>query len=346
MKIRILICTALATLLLGVSCRKGDVGEPSLPIGVPHTPNEFNMFHVKLSLHQSADYAMPNSDEITISPTDSVLLDYTIESPEADMYQVAIYKTGGSLPSIRIPITEDMDRRTYSGKQVFYGKDLGAGSTTTYRIWANDKDGVYLGDGGRKLVVHVTSDMNYYTDRRLFLPDSVQGQEPCFISLSEGKLYNYTEAKAHSDAIDLGIFVRQDTSIVFNKDKNRYDTTLAWHNYLYSLGSADIPFGGYDFSGWSKRSTDFTVLVKGGSFGDLNNNYNTVEKIKKKFSGLKGEQTLFPTNSVEAFKQVLAAGYYIFFHTPEDKYGVLLIQSTNTDYRLAPYFQLIWRIER
>ena len=81
------------------------------------------------------------SGNIEINSTDSAMIDYTIQSPDEDMYQIALYKTGGNAPVQKIPITDDAKRRSFSGQFKFYAKDLGAGEST-YRIWAYDKNGV------------------------------------------------------------------------------------------------------------------------------------------------------------------------------------------------------------
>src|SRR5688500_12130355 len=78
--------------------------------------NIFNMFHAKLTFHVTALHAIGDDGYKDISTTDSVLIDYTIESPDADMFQVCLYKTGSTTPMVRIPIEEGSKRRTYSGK--------------------------------------------------------------------------------------------------------------------------------------------------------------------------------------------------------------------------------------
>lgn len=353
MKIKNIFLTALlVTVLVGYGCKKGDLGEPKhLPFNVPHVPNILNMFKVKLTLHQSQPYAMGENNVMNISPTDSVLIDYTIESPDDDMYQVALYKTGGGLPQIRIPITDTMDRRTYSGQFMFYGADLGAGSSTTYRIWGNDRNGVYLGDGGRKMTINVSSDMQYYTNKRVLFPDSATGVAPCYVSLSDGELYSYSTGADHSATIDMGLFTRNDTTDVKTGDVNgdgKLDTisfSLKKVNYLYSLAADPLPFTYYDVSSWTKRGTLFSKPVKKGSVTDMPKKFNVGAKIESEAKKQKINLTMVPSSAEEAESTPLAAGQYIYFLTPEGKYGVILIQSISYNYRLDAYMQLIWRIQ-
>ena len=330
--------------ILGYGCKKGDYGEPKhLPISVPHTPNEFTMFDVKVTLHQSESYAMGNEDEVTISPTDSVLIDYTIESPNVDMYQVALYKGGGGLPSIRIPITEGMDRHSYSGTLMLYGQDIGAGNTISYRIWANDIQGVYLGDGGRKFSVHVTSDIDFYTNRWVFCPDSTLNTEESFVSLSDGELYSYETGAANAGSIDFGLAQRLDSTL---KEVGGVPTmTYATHTYIYSLAADPLPFDRYDLGSWTKRATLFSKPKK-GNLNDLNSKLNTSAKIEEAAKDAGLDQTIIPADDVAAFSSPLAAGQFIYFVTPEGKYGVILIQSVAKDYRFKDYLQIYWRIQK
>lgn len=190
--------------------------------------NIFNMFDVKLTLHQSVPYAIDENAEV--NPTDSILIDYTIESPDADMYLICLYKTGTTSPAQRITVP-DVKRRSFSGSFKFYAKDLGAG-TTSYRIWAVDKDGVYLGDGYKTITINVLSDLRYLSNRKVFMPDSTGKANECYLSIDEGKTYSYTNGKANSSKIDFGVYREPvyNTSGVFT----------SWKYSLYSLSASPI----------------------------------------------------------------------------------------------------------
>ncbi|GEM_PF-234313 len=353
MKLNYILASAILIGALGIAgCKKGDLGEPKyLAAGVPHVPNVLNMFKVKLTVNKSEPYAIGADGVINIGPKDSAIIDYTIESPDADMYQVALYKTGGGLPTQRIPVTEGMNRRVYSGRFKFYAQDLGSGSTTSYRIWANDANGVYLGDGGLKFTINVSSDMKYFTNKRLFLPDSSSGKENCYASLSTGELYSYTTGAVHSAAIDLGLFSKFERTGTFQvidiNGDGKLDTVYALtrYNYLYSLAANPLPFTGYDISSWAKRGTLFSKQVTGGSITDIVKKFSTAAKIETEAKKQTINLTMVPASADAAKALPLAAGQYIYFKTPEGKYGVILIQAIAGDYRFNTYLQLVWRIQ-
>ncbi|GAB3018209.1 hypothetical protein GCM10027051_24110 [Niabella terrae] len=327
----ILLFSLSALLFLGNSCKKGDLGAPKrLPANVPDVPNIFNMFNVKLDLHGTQPYSVGEDGLITIGTNDSALVEYTIESPDQDMYQVALYKTGGGLPQVRIPITEGMDRRSYTGSFVFYGQDLGAGSTTSYRIWAYDVNGVYLGDGYKRITINVLSDIKYFTNRKVFSPDSATGELPCYVSLSDGALYSYKTGSANAKDIDFGIFQRWDTTW---SDDNY---SVKRNYYLYSLSADPLPFTHYDIGSWTRRGTLFSDANKGNA-NDFKKKFTTSAKIEKEATKKPIELTMVPTP--------LASNQFIYFKTPEGKYGVLFIQAQNSDYKLDTYFQMVWRIQ-
>ncbi|WP_114792803.1 hypothetical protein U0035_03760 [Niabella yanshanensis] len=352
MKFSNILFVLLVIVVVGYGCKKGELGEPKrMPVNVPHVPNVLNMFKVKLTLHKSQPHAMGDDDVVNLGPADSVLIDYTIESPEEDMYQVALYKTGGGLPQQRIAITDGMNRRTYSGKITFYAKDLGEGSATTYRIWANDRNGVYLGDGGRKLTINVSSDMRFYTNRWLFAHDTLEQKENSYVSLSDGRLYSYTTGAAHSASIDLGMYAKYERTGTYQLIDMNGDGTpdTAWSatrvNYLYSLSANPLPFVGYDISSWTKRGTLFSKQNTGGNINDMLKKFNTSLKIETEARKQTLNLTRVPATAADGLKTPLAAGQYIYFKTPEGKYGVILVQSVNSDYRSKNYLQLTWRIQ-
>ncbi len=308
---------ALTVLSLVIGCKK-------------EFPNVFNMFNAKLTLHKSEPYAVGEELKKEISATDSVLLDYTIESPDADMYQVALYKTGASSPALKVPVTDASQRRTFSGKFKLYARDLGPGSTS-YRIWAYDKDGVYLGDGGKLITITVTPDLLFFTNRRIYVADSVDKIDECYLSISDGKLYSYTTGASHSATIDLGSFVRRDT--IRNASGVVTSTTL--NHYFYSLSADPLPFRHYDISTWTKRATLFSAPTA-GSIAELNNNLNTGAKI------LAAAKT--KTINLKNIPTALVASQLIYFKTPEEKYGVIFVHTIATDFSNRRYTQVSYKI--
>src|ERR1044072_4943122 len=100
-------------------------------------PSVMNMYNVKLSITNSTPFVLDDNLEVEMTSKDSVTIDYTLESPDADMYMVNLYKNGGNAVVQKIAITDDGKRRVYSGSFKFLAKDLGAGQTT-YRVCAID----------------------------------------------------------------------------------------------------------------------------------------------------------------------------------------------------------------
>ncbi len=306
MKLRNLIIILSILLLSGVfsGCKK-------------ESKNIFNMFAVALTFHSSSTHALPADGSIEISATDSVLLDYTIESPDADMYMVCLYKTGTTTPMTRIPIPDGANRRTFSGKFTFYGSNLGAG-TSTYRIWALDKEGVYLGDGYKNVVIDVISNLKYFPNRRMELPDTINKVHNSFMSLNDGKLYSYTTGAAHSGTIDLGIFNKYDTV----RNASGVITSIPLNHYIYSISANPSPFRIYDFSSWTKRTTLFSAPVA-GTAQNFRTMFNTSAKIETEAKKRAVNLTVTPAIPVNQF---------VYFLTPEGRYGVIFVQSMQIEF--------------
>ena len=303
---------ALSALLFLVGCKK-------------ESPNIFDMFDVKLTFHESVPYAIGDDAIAEINGTDSVLVDYTIESPTKDMYLVCLYKTGGTSPIQKIPLP-DGKRKAYSGTFKFYAKDLGAG-TTSYRIWAVDKDGVYLGDGYKTITINVLSDIRYLSLRKVFMPDSVGKVNESFLSIDEGKTYSYTTGKANSAKIDFGIY--RDTVL------NALGVQIGWKSYLYSTAAAPNPFVPYDISTWTKRATLFSAPVA-GTAATFRSMFSTAAKII--------EEAKKKTINLTKITTGLTSNQFIYFLTPEGKYGVIMIQSFNFDYMGRPYITMSYKM--
>lgn len=298
-KIIKLAIASIVSLSVAVSCKK-------------ESENIYNMFDVKLTLHQSTPYAVGEDGLIEIGAKDSVLIDYTIESPTADMSQVCLYKTGVTTPAVRIPITEDGKRRSYSGTFKFYAKDLGAG-TASYRIWALDKAGVYIGDGYKTITVNILSDIKHFPNRRIYVPDTIGKTNECYISFEEGKTYSYTTGVANAAKIDMGFFRKLDT--VYNADRTIKSTTDSIN--LYSLSTNPLPFTPYDLSTWTKRETLFSDPIN-GTMATFRTLFGTAERIAE-------EAKKKPVNKKHI--KFTASNQFVYFLTPEGKYGVFHIQG-------------------
>lgn len=285
--------------------------------------NIFNMFDVIVTINQD----LPNSigEEAELEPTDEVVLDYTIESPTKDMYMVSVFESSSSGSPTkavsRVPIEEGMDRRKYSGQITIKAASKGAGQTT-YRICALDEKGVYLGDGDKAIVVRVKSDFDYFVDRELNVPfeyfiDGVRQDVPTFGSVRDGEVYSYENAAANAANIDFGLY--QDS--VFS-DPSKPEKGKVVNVRLYSLSALPNPFPLYDLSGFTnKRATLFSVAEKKASESDL----------RKRFSSSDAIESIAKTKNINLLEvPLIEAGNYVYFLTPEGKYGVIYILSINT----------------
>lgn len=282
-------------------------------------PNIFNMFDVTLELHSGFPKAASEYNELNAG--DSVVVDFTINSPSKDMYQITLQKTGSNSATLKIPITDDGKRRTYSDKITLKADMAGI---TTYRIWAVDKQGVYLGDGDKEIVVNVAIDYRHLPNRQVYFPDSVGKTLPCYFSLEKAANYTYAMGAANAADIDFGIY-----RTVTTKSNGEEEIK----NYIYSLSASPVPFGAYDISGWTpKRTTLFSS--KGGSAGDF---------LKKLATGLAIE-TEAKKKTINLTSLQVKTGEYYFFLTPEGKYGALMVNAITDDYLEQPFMNVSVKI--
>lgn len=310
MKIRNTTIASVSVLLLGIfaSCKKT-------------APTAMNMYNVKLTF-ESKTFPMNENGEVEITSKDSVTIDYTLESPDEDMYTVTLNKTGTNTLT-KTAITDNGKRRVYSGSFKFLAKDLGAG-ITSYRIFPLNKEGVYLGDGYKKITIHVLSDLKYYSNIKVYMADTTKN-EPCYLSAGyDGPtLYNYTSGAANSAKIDFGFYC----TITENPRKV--------HPFMYSLSANPLPFAPYDISSWpTKRVTLFSAPVS-GSTGTWITRFNTGPKIEAEAKAATINQTSSPE---------LKPGNFVFFKTPEGKYGVLLVINQYDDYLKRPYLWVSYKM--
>ncbi|SMC39926.1 hypothetical protein SAMN04488524_0178 [Pedobacter africanus] len=273
------------------------------------TTNIFNMFDdVKVTYHSNSPYAVTDYKEL--NPGDSVYLEYTIESAKKDMYAVAIFETSAAIPT-KIML-KDNERRSYSG--VVKLKMNTRVGKISYRIWALDKSGVYLGDGYKTITLDVKSDYNYWAGRELKIPDTLEKMNNCYYALSTGELFSYTSGATNSDKIDMGLFRVPVTEATTGRITGyKYD--------VYALNSNPLPFTAYDISSWTKRATLFAAPKTGQASAFLN--LRTGEQIIT--AGKSAKPTLTRTNTG------LIAGSLFYFLTPEGKYGAIYVNSIETN---------------
>lgn len=287
------ICT-LVTIVFFTSCKK-------------ETTNIFNMFDVKVTYHSNSPYAVTESK--VVNPGDSVYLEYTIESPTKEMYAVCIFETSAAIPT-KI-ILNDSQRKSYSGiVKLKMSTRVGKNS---YRIWAIDKAGVYLGDGYKTITLDVTSDYNYWAGRELTMPDTIGKVNNCYYAIASGEVFNYNNGASNSAKIDMGLFrvpVFQATTGLLTGYK--YD--------VYALNSNPLPFTSYDITSWTKRATLFSAPKTGQASAFLN--LRTSDQIVSAAKSAKPTSTRTSTG--------LTAGSLFYAFTPDGKYAAIYINTVET----------------
>lgn len=283
-------------------------------------PTAMNMYNVKLTL-QSQTFPIDDNGEVEMTSKDSVTVDYTLESPDEDMYTVTLNKTGTNTLT-KTAITDNGKRRVYSGSFKFKASDIGAG-VTSYRIFPLNKEGVYLGDGYKKITIHVLSDLKYYSNIKVYMADTTKN-EPCYLSASgEGpNLYSYTSGADNSTKIDFGFRC----TITENPREVK--------PYMYSLSANPLPFTPYDISSWTKRVTLFSAPIS-GSAATWISRFNTGPKIEAEAKAVNINLTSSPE---------LKANNFVFFKTPEGKYGVIFVAGKYDDYQKRPYLWLSYKM--
>ncbi|WP_207492334.1 hypothetical protein [Aridibaculum aurantiacum] len=274
--------------------------------------NIFNMFDVQLTLHQNHPFSTGEYKEV--NDGDSVYIDFTITSPTKDMYQVAVLKAGSGTPFLRIPLGPT-ERRTYSGV-VKLAANENAGATS-YRIWAYDKDGVYLGDGYKLITIYVRPNFTHLANRNIYYPDSANKSTANYFSLSKGISYNYASAQANSGDIDLAIY-----------QKPLAAPASGFTTHIYSLSATPLPYIVDNISSFTKRETLFSAPVNNHA-ATFNNTLTTGSKIET--------EARRRTINLKSITANIPAGNVVYFRTPEGKYGALLFNTITTNYSGAPF---------
>ncbi len=289
-------------------------------------PNIFNMFDVTLELHSNSVYSL--SENQTLNEGDSIYFDFTIKSPTQEMYQVALFQIGSALPNFRINLDE-ANRHTYTGvikgvvgangaitTAMIPGSNGGSignlkDGANTFRIWAYDKQGVYLGDGYKTITVNVNNKITHIVNRKIYFPDvdSANGSANAYISLATGETFNYQTGAANSAKIDLGIY--------------RVGGTISGNVSLrfYALTASPLPFTPFNISSWTKRDTKISNPQTGQNSNFLRSYYTAASMLAYINGASARRPTLTATSSNVAVNSVIS------FLTPEGKYGLLLVNQ-------------------
>lgn len=295
------------------------------------TDNIFTMFR-DVHVTFNGNHPLSVTDYKLVNDGDSVYVDYTITSDNKDMYTVVVEKVGGAQGNgperTNNVVSEESERRSYS--RVIKLKMQRDGKTS-YRIYALDRFGTYIGDGYNKVTIEVNPSYMVYADRRIYSPDSVEKVLPSFFSLRRAEAFSYQNGQANAADIDFGIW-RKVTTVNGNP--------VYTYNY-YSLTASPNPFPIYDISSWQKRDTKFSAPVKGGTNTFLYNlvSASTIEaQAKTRSLNVKSTDYSTPADG-------LAAGNLVYFLTPEGKYGVLHVNQVTDDLQKRPYLNVSIKIQ-
>jgi len=274
------------------------------------TENIFNMFDdLTVTYTANSPYAVTEYKDVNVG--DSVYIEYNIESANEDMYVACVFETSAAIPT-KIPLN-DSQRRKYSG--VFKLKMDNRVGKITYRVWALDKAGIYLGDGYKSVTLNVLPDYKYFASREVFIPDSVGKTSNSYISLTSGELFSYANGKENTSKIDLGLY----RSILTGS------SSTAANGYIYgvyALDASPLPFTAYDISSWTNKRATLVAAPKTGQLSAFTN-LRTGAQIGS--AGKSAKPTL------KAITTGLISGSLFYFLTPEGKYGAIYVNSVSSN---------------
>ena len=235
--------------------------------------------------------------DVAIKPKDSIILDFTVSSSTEEMAVIEIQKNGAKIDTFNVSGT---DKRSFSGIKR-YQSDSIAGDYT-YRVFARNKKGVFIGDGNKSIKVTISPDFIYWSYKTLAVPDSVAKSNKSFFASTSGHVLNYVQGAANAALIDFGYF---------------FDTTTvgAPKHTIYALGANK--FAPHDLSTWTKNATvfkkasspAFSALTSGGSL---------------RTAGISNLAT-----GATATATALASGNLVYFRTAAGKYGCIQINFIN-----------------
>ena len=281
----IILCALLGLFALTYSCKKIDI-----PVS--------NQISVTLS-SKGAGYL---TNDVSVAPAAPIAFSWTINSPTPFEF-VYIQRNGTEIFKAQVaPST------SYSGDNSFLAD--AAPGIYTYRFLARDKAGTFLGE--KNIVVTVTSDFYYYTQKTLFVPDSTAKTNPTYYSTTTNEVFSYTGLGAKSNLVDFGYFydpVTTGTPPVPNG------------HTIYALNVSPVPsaIAMNDLSSFTKNATVFK-RVTAPTFA------NVTSSASLQTAGVAnlGSGT---SNSINK----LASGNLILFKTVTGKYGMIQINYINQD---------------
>jgi hypothetical protein len=273
------------------------------------------------------DYKLVNDKE-------EVWIDFTINSASEDMYSYTVEKSASNqIPDRTVyTINDPAQRRSFSSIiKLVMDRD----GKTSYRIYALNQKGTFIGDGKKSVTIEVNPSYMIYANRNIYLPDTAAKSLPSFFSLSDASGYSYNQGAANAAKIDFGIYRRLAS--------NSTPAAVSYAINLYSPSVAANPLTVYDISAWTpKRTTRFSAPVTGQSNAFLTGaiSGSTIETLARaRTINLSATTATLAANG-------LATGSAVFFLTPEGKYGMLFINSATSDYEGRPYINVSVKVQR
>jgi hypothetical protein len=320
MKLKYLIASCLLAAVSLGSCKK-------------EVDNIYNMFDdVKVTFHATSPNAV--TDYRTYNEGDEIVIEYTITSAKEDMTAIRVTRDALTPEIVQtVTLTPTDDKRSYSGVLKFNATRTGL---STYRIYALNKQQVYIGDGYTKVTVNVPPNFNYVTQRNLYLPDSVANSTSAsYYSIKLGKAFTYEEAKAVSADIDFAIY-----RSVPPAGTNISNTIDGYWYHIYSPAATTLPFTVYDLSTWTKRTTKFSLpMNEPNQFRD-----NLISGLQiGTYVGAKSV-TLDQTPKTQAGH--IRLGYVVYFKTPENKLGAIHFRQITTDINGRWYASIFVKVQK
>ncbi|MET1057914.1 MAG: hypothetical protein ABWY16_21550 [Pedobacter sp.] len=295
--------------------------------------NIFTMFTEVTVTYNNSDPRCV-TDYKSVNEKEEVWIDFTINSASEDMYSYTVEKSASNQTPERtvFTITNPAQRRSFSNIiKLVMDRD----GKTSYRIYALNQKGIFIGDGKKSVTIDVNPSYMIYANRNIYLPDTVAKSLPSFFSLSDASGFNYTEAGSNSAKIDFGIYRRLAS--------NSTPAAVSYVINLYSPGVPVNPLAVYDISAWTpKRTTRFSAPVTGQATAFLTGaiSGSTIETLAR-------ARTINLSATVATVAASgLAAGSAVFFLTPEGKYGMMYINAATSDYQGRPYINVSVKVQR
>ena len=235
--------------------------------------------------------------DVSMNPKDSIILDFTISSSTEDMAVIEIQKNGARIDTFNV---SGVNKRSFSGIKR-YQSDSIAGDYS-YRVFARNKKGVYIGDGGKSIKVTIKPDFIYWSYKTLAVPDSVAKSNKSFFVSTTGDVLSYVQGASNSALIDFGYF---------------YDTTTvgAPKHTIYALGTNK--FAPHNLTTWTKNATIFKK-VSTPAFSTLTSG-----------SAIAAAGVLNLKTGATTTATALASGNLVYFRTAAGKYGCIQINFIN-----------------